>query len=339
MKWGIFVREKTMKDFIKTMPKIELHCHLDGSMNLEATRKLLLDKGECYSLQHLRELLEAPQDCESLAEYLKRFDLPIRCIQTKEGLRQSAKSVALDAVAEQVKYLEVRFAPSFSTAEGLSICEVLESVQTGLKEAEQEADIKTGIIVCGMRNLDMETNLNMLKQSAELFGAGVVACDLAGDEKAYPTKNFVEFFQTAKKIGMPFTIHSGECGSIENIKVALELGAKRLGHGIAMGRNLELMKTCGKLKVGVELCPTSNLQTKALTDFRDYPIRSFIAAGIPISINTDNRTVSGTTSTREFEKVTHQFELTKEELRKIYIDSVEMSFATDEVKHELLKRW
>lgn len=328
-----------MQNFIKTMPKIELHCHLDGSMNLKVTRKLLMDRGETYSLEQLQELLEAPKDCESLAEYLKRFDLPIRCIQTKEGLKQSAKAVALDAAEEQVKYLEVRFAPSFSTAEGLSICEILESVQQGLKEAEQEADIKTGIIVCGMRNLDMDTNLRMLKQCAELFGAGVVACDLAGDEKAYPTKDFIEFFQTAKKIGIPFTIHSGECGSTENIKVALELGAKRLGHGIAMGRDLDLMRACARLNVGVELCPTSNLQTKALTDFRDYPIRSFMAAGVPISVNTDNRTVSGTTSTREFEKVTRQFEFTKEELRKIYINSVEMSFATDEIKHELLKKW
>ena len=328
-----------MQNFIKTMPKIELHCHLDGSMNLKATRKLLMDRGETYSLEQLQELLEAPQDCESLAEYLKRFELPIRCIQTKEGLKQSAKGVALDAAAEQVKYLEVRFAPSFSTAEGLSICEILESVQQGLKEAEQEADIKTGIIVCGMRNLDMDTNLNMLKESANLFGVGVVACDLAGDEKAYPTKDFAEFFQTAKKLGIPFTIHSGECGSTENIKVALELGAKRLGHGIAMGRDLDLMRACARQRVGVELCPTSNLQTKALTDFRDYPIRSFMAAGVPISINTDNRTVSGTTSTREFEKVIGQFDLTKEELRNIYIESVEMSFATDEIKQELLKKW
>lgn len=326
-----------MQNFIKIMPKIELHCHLDGSMNLEATKKLLIERGEEYSLEQLQELLQAPQDCESLAEYLKRFDLPLRCLQSKWGLRQSAKGVALDAAAEQVKYLEVRFAPSFSTAEGLSIREILESVQQGLQEAEQEVGIKTGIIVCGMRNLDMDTNLKMLKESAELFGAGVVACDLAGDEKAYPTEQFIEFFEMAKKIGMPFTIHSGECGSTENIKLALELGAKRLGHGIAMGRDLDLMRVCARLKVGVELCPTSNLQTKALTDFRDYPIRSFMAAGVPISINTDNRTVSGTTSTQEFIKVTNQFALTKDELGKIYMDSVEMSFATDDVKHELLK--
>ena len=154
-----------------------------------------------------------------------------------------------------------------------------------------------------MRNLDMDTNMHMLKEAVNLYdknrNGSVVACDLAGDEKAYPTKQFIEFFTLAKKLGIPYTIHSGECGSKENIKVALELGAKRLGHGIAMAKDLALIQECAKRNVGVELCPTSNLQTKALTDFRDYPIRTFMAANVPISINTDNRTVSSTTSTKE----------------------------------------
>lgn len=321
------------------IPKIELHCHLDGSMNLEVTKELLKEIGESYVDEQLLDMLQAPEDCPSLADYLTRFDLPIRLIQTKEGLRKSAKAVVLDAAAENVKYIEVRFAPTFSTNEGLSIRDIIESVQEGLKEAEAQADIKTGIIVCGMRHLDMETNLSMLKQAAELYGAGVVACDLAGDEKAFPTKNFVEFFEASKKMGIPFTIHSGECGSTENIRVALELGAKRLGHGIAMGRDLDLIRECASRRVGVELCPSSNLQTKAVLSFDDYPMRSFMAAGVPVSINTDNRVVSGTTNTREWERVVEHFAITEEEISKIYRESVEMSFATDITKHELLKKW
>lgn len=324
---------------LRKMPKIELHCHLDGSMNLEVTKELLKEIGESYEDGRLIDMLQAPEDCPSLADYLTRFDLPVRLIQTKDGLRKSAKAVALDAAAEHVKYIEVRFAPAFSTNQGLSIREIIESVQTGLLEAEAQADIKTGIIVCGMRHLDMETNLSMLKEAAEFYGAGVVACDLAGDEKAFPTKNFVEFFGASKKMGIPFTIHSGECGSTENIRVALELGAKRLGHGIAMGRDLELIRTCARRRIGVELCPSSNLQTKAVTSFAEYPLRSFMAGGIPISINTDNRMVSGTTNTREWERVVEHFEITQEEIATIYRDSVEMSFAADDVKHELLKKW
>lgn len=324
---------------IKKMPKIELHCHLDGSMNLDVTKELLKEIGKTYEDAQLMNMLQAPEDCPSLADYLTRFDLPISLIQTKNGLRKSAKAVALDAATENVKYIEVRFAPTFSTNEGLSIRDIIESVQIGLKEAEAEADIKTGIIVCAMRHLPMEINLAMLKEARELYGAGVVACDLAGDEKAFPTRNFVEFFETAKELGVPYTIHSGECGSVENIRVALELGAKRLGHGIAMGRDLDLMKECARRGIGVELCPSSNLQTKAITSFDEYPLRSFMAAGIPISINTDNRMVSGTTIVREFTRVAEKFALTEEELAKIYRDSVEKSFATEEIKHDLLKKW
>lgn len=328
-----------MKYNTKDMPKMELHCHLDGSMNIDVTRELLQDMGESYTNEELKDLLEAPEDCQSLAEYLTRFDLPIRCIQTKEGLKKSAKAVAMDAAAENVKYIEVRFAPTFSTNEGLSVCEIIESVQAGLVEAEAQADIKTGIIVCGMRHLPMETNLAMLKEARELFGAGVVACDIAGDEKAFPNSAYKEFFDMAKKLEMPYTIHSGECGNAENIRTAMEFGAKRVGHGIAMGRDLALIKECARYGLGVEMCPTSNLQTKAIASFEEYPIRSFIAAGVPISINTDNRTVSGTNSTREFERVIERFALTEDELAKVYRDSVEMSFATDDVKHTLLKKW
>ena len=213
-----------MKYNMLEMPKIELHCHLDGSMNLDVTRELLQDMGETYTNAQLKDLLEAPEDCQSLAEYLTRFDLPIRCIQTKDGLCKSAKAVALDAAKENVKYIEVRFAPTFSTNEGLSIKEIIESVQKGLLEAEAQADVKTGIIVCGMRHLPMETNLAMLKEARELYGAGVVACDIAGDEKAFPNSDYKEFFDLAKKYGVEPWVYFGK-DTPELTDEALEKGA------------------------------------------------------------------------------------------------------------------
>ena len=314
-------------DFYK-IPKIDLHCHLDGSMELLSTQKMLRELGEDNSIEELKKRLCAPMDCQSLAQYLECFDLPIRCIQTREGLFSAARDLALDAAKENVKYLEVRFAPSFSTSQGLSICEIIESVQQGLLEARKMVEIRTGILVCGMRNLDMETNLSMLRQARELLGYGVVGCDLAGDEKAYPTKQFAEFFEQAKKYEMPFTIHSGECGSTENIKAAIQLGAKRLGHGIAMGHDVDLMKECAAKHIGVELCPTSNLQTKAVTDFREYPYPLMKNYGVPISINTDNRT-------KEFERLNQQFALSDEEVDTIYENSIDMIFGDDDCRQWL----
>lgn len=321
------------------MPKIELHCHLDGSMSVELTRRLLHEMGEDYTEEELRGALTAPMNCESLADYLKRFDLPLRCLQTKEGLKAAAEELALRAAKEQVKYLEVRFAPSFSTQQGLSVRDVIGSVNEGLKQAEQKRDIRTGIIVCAMRNLDTETNLAMLKEAREWLGVGVVGCDLAGDEKAYPTSNFADLFAMARKYEMPFTIHAGECGSTLDIQTAIEYGARRIGHGIAMGNKPELMKLCAEKKIGVELCPTSNLQTKAIQTMEQYPFTEFYEADIPMSINTDNRTVSDTTCTDEYMRLTDAGMFKEAMCPKIYMASIATSFADDAIKHEVWSKW
>lgn len=321
------------------MPKIELHCHLDGSMSAEAAGRLLEELGDSYEREELVRLLKAPPDCGSLAEYLERFELPLRCLQTREGLTAAAEDLALAAAKEHVRYLEVRFAPSFSTKQGLCVREIIESVQKGLSAAEAQADIRTGIIVCGMRHLDMETNLEMLKEARELFGSGVVGCDLAGDEKAFANALYADFFEEAKRYGMPYTIHAGECGSRENIKAAIAFGAKRIGHGIAMSGDAELTRLCADRRIGVELCPTSNLQTKAVRDFADYPFTEFYEAGVPLSVNTDNRTVSGTSSTDEFMRLADAGMMNERISERIYRESVEMSFADDGVKHQLLREY
>jgi adenosine deaminase len=247
----------------------------------------------------------------------------------------AAEDLALAAAREHVRYIEVRFAPTFSTGEGLSVREVIECVKNGLARAEEKADILTGIIVCTMRNLDAETNISMLKEARELLGSGVVGCDLAGDEKAYPTSDFADVFAVAKKYEMPFTIHAGECGSAESVRTAIELGAKRIGHGIAMSGQPDLLELCAKRKVGVELCPTSNLQTKAVTDFSKYPFMEFYKAGIPMSVNTDNRTVSDTTCTDEYMRLAEAGMFREEMCEKIYHASLASSFASDEQKQSL----
>lgn len=321
---------------VKNLPKIELHCHLDGSVGIETIQRLLRARGEEHTLAELEQLLRAPQDCPDLSEYLQRFDLPNQVLQTREELSACAFDLAGQAAGEHVNYIEVRFAPVFSTAEGLSVQEVLAAVEDGLGRAKKQYGIDTGIIVCGMRGLSEKANLAMLHDAMELYGSGVVACDLAGDEKAYPATEFGYFFEQARKYKIPFTIHAGECGSRENIRASVEMGAARLGHGIAMLGDRQLQKLCADRHVGVELCPTSNLQTKAISDFSRYPFEEFYEAGIPLSINTDNRTVSGTDMTGEIGRIDEAFGLTEEKYRRIYEASVECSFACEDVKHRLL---
>ena len=325
-------------EFIKGMPKIDLHCHLDGSLPLPTAKRILKDLGEEWDEERLFEEMGVPDDCPSLAAYLACFDLPIRCLQTADALEMCARDMAVKAAEENTVYLEARFAPSTQLLGGLSVREAIEAVDRGLKKAERETGIMTGIIVCAMRHLPEETNLAMFRQAREMLGAGVSACDLAGDEASFPMHGFRNLFEEAIRLGLPFTVHAGECGSRANIREAIDLGALRIGHGTAASGDPALLELAADRGVGFEQCPTSNVQTKIISDFSGSPVREFMQAGIPVSVGTDNRTVSRVTLTEEFSKLSAFAGLTREEAEKIYFDSVSMAFARDGVKERLFRK-
>lgn len=281
---------------ISNLNKTELHCHLDGSLPCYTIEQQL---GHAVS----EEEVSVTEECPSLTTYLVKFDLPLSCMQSREGLRRSAHDFLVEAAKENVKYMEVRFAPAFSVNADLQLADVIENVLYGLEQARQECGTRYNIITCAMRNLSMEENIQMLRVSREFLGHGVCAIDLAGDENFGSNKDFYELFREANRLNMPFVMHSGETGNVENVKIAMEFGARRIGHGIALRKDESLLKECAKKGIGIEMCPTSNLQTKAVKCWEDYPLKMFLDAGAKVSINTDNRTVSNTTLTEELEKI------------------------------------
>jgi adenosine deaminase len=328
----------TDKEFIQKMPKIDLHCHLDGSLPIPTAKRILKDLGEEWEEDRLRERMGVPDDCPSLAAYLACFDLPIRCLQTGDALEMCARDMALKAAEENTVYLEVRFAPSTQLLKGLSVRTAIEAVERGLQRAREETGIMTGIIVCAMRHLPEETNLAMFRQAREMLGEGVLACDLAGDEASFPMKGFRTLFEEALRLGLPFTLHAGECGSRDNIREAIDLGASRIGHGTAAAGDPVLQKLAADRGIGFEQCPTSNVQTKILRGFEMSPVREFLKAGIPVSVGTDNRTVSRVSLTEEFSKLSALAGLTREEMERIYLSSVSMAFAGDDIKARLFRK-
>ncbi|MDO4261754.1 MAG: adenosine deaminase [Eubacteriales bacterium] len=319
-----------MNEELLKMPKAELHCHLDGSLTRGCVERIL---GRAVQ----PEELQAEAECGSLAKYLEKFSLPLECLQTAEGLSGASKDFLLEAAKENVRYMEVRFAPLCSTGKGLRCGQVVESVLDGLAEAKKQCGTSYNVIVCAMRHHSDEENLRMLRECREYLGEGVCAADLAGDEAAWPMSRFGGLFAEAARLDYPFTIHAGECGSVQNVLDAVELGAARVGHGIAMAGHREAQKLLADRRIGVEMCPTSNLQTKAVGSAGDYPIREFMEAGLLVTVNTDNRTVSGTTLTQEMEFLNRRFGLSAEELRALMRNAAEVSFADDNVKNELLK--
>ena len=224
-----------------------------------------------------------------------------------------------------------------SVNEALDCKKVIESVIDGLKEAERKYGVYASAIVCAMRHHSEEQNLEMLRVAREFLGHGVCALDLAGDESRFPTRLFREMFGEARRLDMPFTIHSGECGSVDNVREAIELGAKRMGHGIALQKSSELQMVCRNKRIGIEMCPTSNLQTRAVEDLSFYPLEAFVKKDIPVSINTDNRTVSGTTITQEIKLVMEQLHQPEEVILQCTKNAIETAFADDAIKHELYR--
>lgn len=318
--------------------RVELHCHLDGSLNIDFVDEMLREQGIIIGKKELEEKLKVRPDCTSLTEYLEKFDLPLLCLQTKEGLTQAAYQLVRDVAKDDVGYIEVRFAPMLSTNKGLTCEEVIESVIYGLERGQDEYGVYASAIVCAMRHHSMEQNMEMLKAAKPFVGKGVCALDLAGDESAFPTSMFRELFLQANKWGIPFTIHSGECGSVDNVREAIALGARRLGHGIALEKDAELRHLCKEKEIGIEMCPTSNLQTKAVGGLERYPLKQFLEEGLLVSIHTDNRTVSGTTMEQEEALVKERLQISDEMWMQCTKNAIQTAFVSDEIKKELIRR-
>ena len=312
-------REENIRDNIIKMPKIELHCHLDGSLSREFVERRL-----GRTVQEAE--LSVSDDCTSLAQYLEKFDLPGQCIQDEKGLEGAAYDVLKGMHRENVVYAEIRFAPLLSENERMSCERVIEATIKGLERGKKDFGIEYGLIVCAMRHHSEEQNRRMLHTAREFLGAGVCAADLAGAEAIYPMSEFMELFGQAKKLGMPFTIHAGECGNVQNILDSVEAGALRIGHGIAMRGNSEVQKMIRDKGIGIEMCPISNIQTKAVESESQYPLREFLDNGIKVTINTDNRTVSNTTMTKELQFIQEHYRITDEEIRLMMRNAVDTAF-------------
>ncbi len=313
------------------LPKIELHCHLDGSLSREFVEKRL-------GRPVRDEDLSVSDDCKSLVEYLEKFDLPGQCIMDPEGLEQAAYDVLHSMSKENVCYGEIRFAPLLSETETMSCSQVIEATLKGLEKGKEDFGVEYGLITCAMRHHSMEENRRMLKVAREYLGQGVCGADLAGAEAAFPMSEFMDLFTEVKSMDMPFTLHAGECGNPQNIIDSVAAGATRVGHGIAMKGHKDLVKSMADKKIGVEMCPISNLQTKAVASMGEYPIREFLDAGVRVTVNTDNRTVSNTTLVKELEFIQKQYGVRDEEVLLLMKNAVDAAFADDAVKERLYRK-
>ena len=323
-----------------SLAKTELHCHLDGSLSLPTIRQLaaMANIDLPASDEELKHHVTAPAHCENLLDYLEAFDYIRPLLQTKEALTLAAYDVAKQAALENVVYIEVRFAPELSMDQGLTVPETIDAVCEGLRQAQDEFGIVAKALVCGMRQSDQELTSRILAESNQVRDQDFVGFDFAGDEHHYPPQAIDALIQQVKSYNRPMTLHAGECHCPANVVQSMAYGIKRNGHVTLLAYEPELLKEFVKNGVTGELCLTSNLQTKAAATVEDFPYLKMKETQAHISINTDNRTVSDTDLTKEYELYHHHFQTTAADFYQHNVDAIQASFASEEEKQELLTK-
>lgn len=309
---------------------VDLHLHLDGSLSAEFVLAQAEKDGivlPATSVEDLMPYLTVGDSCESLNEYLEKFDLPLSVLQTEDALEKSVYDLMKRLSEEGVKYAEVRYAPQLHLQRGLVQEAVVEATLSGLKSAIRDYKIDGKIILCCMRMADNQAaNMQTIETAKRYLGQGVAAVDLAGAEALFPTKNFESLFAQASKYDIPFTIHAGEADGPESIRDALKFGASRIGHGVRCIEDSALVEELIKRQIPLEICPISNAQTKACPDLAHHPILKLLDYGVCVTVNTDNRTVSNTNLNKEFEALRRELQMTDAQKEKMIANAYAARF-------------
>lgn len=367
------------RQLFHALPKTDLHCHLDGSLRMETVCELAADPEvrrladrlgyalpEDTSPEAMKGVLTPGVDCASLEDYLRPFDIICGVLQSRSTLARAAYELAMDCAAENVMYLEVRFAPQRHIHDGLSGIEVLQAVDDGLARAERETGgrILSGILVCALRNYAPEIgflhrkvreafpyaeprelgaycSLDASRLAVEAKRQGIeriVGFDLAGAESGFPPHHHRQAFHHCIDNFLNITVHAGEGYGPESIQEAVTyLNAQRIGHGTRiLEGGLGLVRYLRDRRVTVEVCLTSNLQTRAISSLDAHPLRTFLSEEVRAPLCTDNRLVSGVSLTDEYALAWERFRLTPREIRKTVLYGFKAAFAPYARRRQLL---
>ncbi|HEX9105182.1 MAG TPA: adenosine deaminase [Polyangia bacterium] len=329
-------------DFIERLPKTDLHCHLDGSLriatilDLAAKQKVKLPAEDPDKLfKHIY----AGERCRSLDDYLKAFDITLSVLQTEEALFRAAYELAEDCARENVRYLEVRYSPMLHTQRGLKLAPIVEAVIQGLRAGERDFGVRSGVILCGIRSIDPAMSLRMAELCVAFKNRGVVAFDLAGAEYNYPAKDHKQAFQLILDNNVNCTAHAGEAYGPESIAQAIHYcGAHRIGHGTRLRENGDLLNYCNDHRIPLEICLSSNIQTRAAPDLASHPLPFFYTYGLRVTINTDNRLMTDTTVSKELLLTHLQYGFGLDDIKELIISGFKSAFLPYREKSDLLKK-
>lgn len=329
------------RNLVHQLPKAEIHCHLDGSMRIATIMDLAQQQGVKLPVDNeegLRKILEVGMNVADLVEYLKPFDVTVSVLQTAEALMRATYELGEDCAAENVRYLEIRFAPILHTQKGLRLHEVINAVLKGKERAERDFNIKIGIIISSIRHNDPQESLMSAELAVAYKNNGIAGFDLAGAEQNYPVKDHQEAFKLINDNNINISVHAGEAYGPESIHQAIHLvNANRIGHGTRLRENGDLLNYVNDHRIPLEMCITSNLQTRAVKNIQDHPFRFYLDLGLRVTLNTDNRLISSTTLTNEYMLAVNSFNLGVKEICTLILNGFKSAFLPYAQKVDMIR--
>jgi adenosine deaminase len=330
-----------LRDLLCRLPKAELHCHLDGSLRPATMLELAREKGVSMpapDADSLREYMTV-RDAHNLEEYLERFAVTLSVMQSEQSLERVAYELAEDAASDGVRYIEVRYAPVLNVREGLSLEQAVEAPLRGLARAEREHGIIGRVIVTAIRNMSPGVSQELAELAVAYRHRGVVGFDLAGGEMGHPARLHARAFEYARCHDLACTCHAGEGDGADSVRQAVHVcGANRLGHATRLIEDTSLTDYCNDHRIPLEICLTSNVQTRVAPSYEMHPFREYFDRGLNVVLNTDNRLMSGVTLTDEYVHAAQSLGFTFDELSRVALNGFESCFLPYEERMALVAR-
>jgi len=321
--------QSTDRELLRLLPKAELHCHLDGSLRPETMLELGRDlgkpmpSGDAASLQEFMRV----DDARHLEDYLERFAITLSVMQTASSLERIAFELAEDAARDGVRYIEVRYAPILNVRGGLTLGQAVEAPLRGLERAEREHGIVGRVLVTALRSMSPETSLELARLAVGYRRRGVVGFDLAGGEYGNPASAHADAFAYVREHDMACTCHAGEGDGAASCRAAVHsCGANRLGHATRLFEDEALEEYVNDRRIALEICLTSNVQTRVVRGYDEHPLRRYFDRGMNVVLNTDNRLMSGTTLSDEYGHAARHLDFTLDELARVALNGFESAF-------------
>jgi adenosine deaminase len=312
------------------MPKAELHLHLDGSVRVATALDLARTRGvdAPQTWDGMFAALVAPERCRDQADLLERFDLPIALMQDAEALERIAYELVEAKAADNVRYVEVRWGPLLHVARGLSLADGIAAVARGTRAAAERFGVVARLIATALRSHDPADNVRLAEAAARFRDDGLVGFDLAGPEEAFPDPlSHERAFAAARAGGLRITLHAGEWGGAAQVRRALAVEPERIAHGPGAIDDADLCRELTDRGVTLDLCPTSNVQAGIVASVEDHPVARLHRAGVPVTLSTDDLTVSDITLSAEYGRAVGPIGLSLAELWAIDCHALDAAFA------------